>query len=56
MKTNDFFEAMGNIDASLIERADKTAAKPRKTDIKTTSISHKIMYAKKLFEIYKIFI
>ena len=29
MKTNDFFEAMGNIDASLIERADKTAAKPR---------------------------
>ncbi|MBO5701164.1 MAG: hypothetical protein J6S71_01870 [Clostridia bacterium] len=29
MKTNDFFEAMGNIDADLIERADKTAVKPR---------------------------
>jgi hypothetical protein len=38
MKTNDFFEAMGNIDASLIERADKTAAKPR-TFIKIAAIA-----------------
>ena len=29
MKTNDFFEAMGNIDASLIERADKVTVKRR---------------------------
>lgn len=27
MKTNEFFEMMGSIDASLIERADKTATK-----------------------------
>ncbi len=29
MKTNDFFEAMGNIDASLIERADRKTVKKR---------------------------
>lgn len=29
MKTNDFFETMGNIDASLIERADKVTVKRR---------------------------
>ena len=38
MKTNEFFDAMGNIDAALIERADEKAA-PRRRFLKVAAIA-----------------